>query len=68
MDLSVIRKVIRIIFIIILLSLFIWFGIWQIKLIRVDRQLKNIEDELDNVIKEYNIIHQEIVNEVYSNV
>lgn len=68
MDLSVIRKVIRIIFIIILLSLFIWFGIWQVKLIRVDRQLKNIEDELDNVIKEYNIIHQEIVNEVYSNV
>ena len=68
MDLSVIRKVIRIIFIIKLLSLFIWFGIWQVKLIRVDRQLKNIEDELDNVIKEYNIIHQEIVNEVYSNV
>ena len=56
------------IFIIVLLSLFIWFGIWQVKLIRVDRQLKNIEDELDNVIKEYNIIHQEIVNEVYSNV
>lgn len=68
MDLSVIGKVIRIIFIIILLSLFIWFGIWQVKLIRVDRQLKSIEDELDNITKEYNIIHQEIVNEVYSNV
>ena len=59
-----VEQISRVIFILVIIILAGWFGYYQVRLRKADKQLKQIEQQYNETIQEYQSVREQYINEI----
>ena len=59
-----VEQISRVIFILVIIILAGWFGYYQVRLRKADKQLQQIEQQYNETIQEYQSVREQYINEL----